>query len=71
MPAETNSNVGVQTTVSILVTKNADLTYNVVSGDATNAADWVVIAGAYDYIDNFSSLKNKVMNEVRRQILQI
>jgi hypothetical protein len=71
MPAGTNSNVGVPTTVSIVVTKNSDLTYNITSGDTNNAAGWVVIAGAYDYVSSFSSLKNKVMNEVRRQILQI
>jgi len=54
----------VQTTVSILITKNADLTYTIVSGDSANAAGWVKLAGAWDYIDSFSSLKNLLMNEI-------
>jgi hypothetical protein len=30
-----------------------------------------LIAGPYDYIDSFSAIKNKVMNEVIRQVIQM
>jgi hypothetical protein len=58
------------TTVSISVTKNSDGSYNITSGD-TNAKAWVVIAAQADAIDDFSAIKERVWQKLKRQILQI
>jgi hypothetical protein len=71
MSGGTSSNVGVQTTVSMLVTKNSDFSYNIVSGDSTNAAGWVLITNGQDWYEALTNVKNPVWNEILRQILQI
>jgi len=54
-------------TVSISVTKNADGSLDITSGDATANA-WRFHADAADRIDDFSSIKNRVWAELLRQI---
>jgi hypothetical protein len=64
--------IGVQTTVSVLVTKNSDGTMNIVSGDA-GATGWALVRPSYaaDQVDDYTSLKNQIWNEIQRQIRNI
>jgi hypothetical protein len=64
--------IGVQTTVSILVTKNTDGSLSIVSGDA-GATGWTIFRPSYasDAVDDYSSIKNPCWGEVLRQIKQI
>jgi hypothetical protein len=72
MPAGTNSNIGVATTCSIVVTKNADLSYNVTSSDGTGAGKgWAYMIGSQDWVDDFSGSKTAVLGEIMRQIKAI
>lgn len=59
------------TTVSISVTHNADGSYDITSGDTTNAKSWHVTTDIQDTADQLSSIKNKIWSEIYRQIAQI
>jgi hypothetical protein len=59
------------TACTVSVTKNADGSYLIVSGDQTNAKGWFVTAAAANLVDDSSSVKNKVWQEIKRQIEQI
>ena len=73
MTAGTNSNVGVATTISMIVTKNSDFSYNITSGDTTNAPGWIYLTNSQDWYDALSqgAGKSAIYNEILRQILQI
>jgi hypothetical protein len=64
--------IGTPTTVSIVVTKNADGSMNMTSGDAAANA-WAIFRPSYaaDAVDDYSSVKNPVWQEFLRQIKNI
>jgi hypothetical protein len=53
------------------VTKNADGSYDITSGDTTSAKAWHVYAAPHDIDMDLSSVKNAVFNEILRQIKAI
>ena len=58
------------TTVSISVTRNTDGSLDITSGDAAANA-WRVHADPADKVDDYSAIKDKIWQELKRQILQI
>jgi len=65
--------IGVQTTISVLVTKNSDGSMSIVSGDAAGATGWTIFRPSYsaDQVDDYTSIKAPIWNEIQRQIRNI
>jgi hypothetical protein len=64
--------IGSPTNVTIVVTKNADGSMNLTSGDAAANA-WAIFRPSYaaDAVDDYSNLKNPFWQECLRQIRNI
>ena len=64
--------IGTPTTVSVVVTKNTDGSMNITSGDAAANA-WSLYRASYaaDQLDDYTSVKTQVWNEIQRQMRNI
>jgi hypothetical protein len=64
--------IGTPTTCSVVVTKNTDGSLGITSGDA-GAVGWAVYRPSYtaDAVDDYTSIKTQVWNEILRQIKNI